>query len=286
MQSNSNRTAKFLLRMAIGGFLILLLALGSLMVQVAPAWVEAPIASVSLLQDDRIILRIMSYGFDCTSGKTAGRTIDRCITNIQNRPLAMTLTHAKPFQAFNTQDIICQASFAEKPIPCEVWFDYATYNVPNVAIRGSLGLSNADLQTLRHQHFLSQITDPTWNDIILGIAIAASFLAALSAWFDPNRLIKIFAGVSLGFLAYGLARNGLGSIIYRAGRGIDLSLRLGVTSNLAIGLGIAVGVVAIRLLRSPNRPAQIFTAIGSACGVFSLFGYVMLLSVLVLGFVD
>jgi hypothetical protein len=272
--------------MTIGCLLLLLLVLGSLMVRVAPAWVETPIASVSLWQNNRTGLRIMGYDFTCTSQKAAGQTIDRCTTTIQNSSLAMTLTHAKPYRAFETQGIICQAAFSGKAVPCEVWFDFATGNRPNVVVKDSLGLSNVDLQALRQQHFLSQISDSTWNDIVLGIAIAASLLAALSAWLDPNTLTKMFAGVSLGCLAYGLAQTGLGGMVYRAGREIDLSRWLGIVSNLAIVLGIVVGGAAIRLLRSHSRVARIFTILGSAYGIFSLVGYVLLFSVLALGFVD
>jgi hypothetical protein len=193
-----HKAAKFLVRMAIGCFLILLLALGSMMVRVAPAWVGTPIASLLLSPNNRFELRIVGYDFDCSSQTVAVNTVDRCTIRLQNRPLEMTLTHAKSFQAFETQGIVCQASFAGKAIPCEVGFDYATGNIPNVMIKDSLGLSSADLQALRQQHFLSQISDPDWMNVVLGIAIAAGFLAVLATCFDlqflrsRNRLVQVF----------------------------------------------------------------------------------------------
>lgn len=274
--------------MAIGCFLILLLALGSLMVRVAPAWVDAPIASLSLSPSDRLALRIIGYDFVCTSQKVADNWIDRCTTSLQDRPLTMTLTHAKPFRAFETQGIACQANFAEKALPCEVWFDFATGNVPNVVIKDSLGLSLADLQALRQQNFLSQISDPQWNTMVFTLAIVAGSLTALSARFDLGWPIKIFAGISLSFLIWGVATIGLSRILYGLGGARYLNTSPGpeIISILPLVLGLGIGVATIRLFQSRSRLAQILIIVGSGCGAFSALFYLLLLSVLTLGFVD
>jgi hypothetical protein len=98
-----------------------------------------------------------------------------------------------------TRDSItgCQGIFAQKPIKCHTYFDYATVNLPYVEIDNDLGLTLQQLQQLRKENFVAQINDGDWTNLAHGISIATAIVTAISIWIytpQPN-VIKVLASL-------------------------------------------------------------------------------------------
>jgi len=205
------RKLRFAINMVIGLVLMLILGLGGLMVHHAPGLVAqagGKVASVDLRpfkhdnKSDRTA-RVFGHDFDCLSPSPK---VDRCTADLLGKPLTMTLTYPTAERRIFSKPS-CAATYDGRPVSCSPWYDYATYDLPNIMFAdvdtpNQLNLSDRDLQTLQQKNFLSNFYDNDWTRLPPIIALVFAFVAAYANYlgFDLRHWQGLGFGLGLGFI--------------------------------------------------------------------------------------
>lgn len=292
----------FAVRFAIGLLLIVLCSLGFALVSMAPTQIEGGIASVYIGEmisntsnetssetssevngqiNDQINneinpdVRISGHKFNCTQSANA----DRCTVNVGDRSLEMTVTYDDPIRYPFNSTAKCQATYASQPVPCELYYDSATGERPNLVIPKGISLSSQDIQNLRRENFIVQFRDDELITAQQYLSIGVGIILAIIIWIYPNPLNRALIGLS-NAIASGIVSTFLWGFISSDMWG---SLYHVLMMCVAVGIGGLVGVWSWAHRGEFSRVLTGFSTGFLCCGIL---WWISATALLVLGYVD
>jgi hypothetical protein len=243
----------------------------------APARVEGGIASLRLGTSQEGVL-ISGHRFTCTQEPT----IDRCTVEIQELPLEMQVTYDDGERRQFHETASCQTTYDDRPVKCELFYDFATGDLPNLTVQESLDLSQSTIQQLRQENALIQLSDGVFIRGIALFAIVFGLLTALNLWLFPRALNRSLVGLSHGSFM------GLMTVFYAPYIPVlegDTSLLFVV--GLKFGLGFGLGALMGMLLWAYHRSiARTVSSLLAGVIVMGAMWYFLAWLLLVLGYID
>lgn len=195
-----HRALVFTARFLVGFWLVLIIALLSLLIFNAPSVPNlAPFESVSIkAHNSRIYLPNRS--FTCT--ETEQQFL--CQTKIQNRPLDLSFTKGTGYNKYDLSN--CRVLYNGQPANCQRWGgNYAPILAFSFEITG-LNLNSQQLQEIKQKNWAINIFMPLgetglmrislWLSVAAGISIA--FLTSLHPKLRRAQLTKLLACLGSG----------------------------------------------------------------------------------------
>lgn len=271
-------------RFALSLALFIVTSLTLLLFSLAPLRVEGGIAWVYFQpleqSQNTIYTRISGHELSCLSQTH----LEQCTIEIENQPLIMSVIYkdGTKREMWDYDNVKCQATYAEKPISCEVNYDYATYKLPLVYLKSEeLGLSAAQLQALQDKSLLSDFYDQDWVRLTTIVAIVSGICIAGSIGLHPDRINRshasLGAGLGTAVLIFGYQVGYVPSLYWHWG-----TLGLAILLGGAIGVGIFTAFVA----SYEPRLAKLITSLSMGFVAFGISWMVFSVALLTLGFVD
>lgn len=182
----------------ITGLLIIVICAGVLaLLSIAPARIEGGIAQINLgdsFGTSEQMVRISGHQLDCIQEPT----VDRCTVEIQNRPLLLQVTYGNGKRQIFNETAMCEVTYGDRPVPCEVGFHFKTGDLPIVWIPDSLGLSAQTLEQLYRENFLLQLGRTPllrWSTVI---AILSGGVAAFNIAISERPFNRVAAAIVNG----------------------------------------------------------------------------------------